>query len=100
VTPEDPEEQDPIPAETLAEPELRRLCAASLNEWITGQPDDTHAKVDELVLEAQVLLMCEAIMDGQVQHRRMEPVFQQLIKGEINQTVTRPAKSNKRTDEG
>ena len=140
-TPHDPspdtqtetEDQDFSPSETLADPELRRLCAVALDEWRaqTSEEDRPWINVDELVLEAQVLLMCEAIADRQLQNRRLEkavaevgqarqdevvvlvrkrlferdeyverlrrvePFFRQLIKGEMNRSVTRPAKINK-----
>ncbi|MEP4380199.1 MAG: hypothetical protein ABJ215_02860 [Alphaproteobacteria bacterium] len=129
----DPEEQDFSPSENLADPELRKLCAAALAEWKDQIPEEERAwtNVDEIVLEAQVLLMCEAIADRQLQNRRLEkavaevgqarrdevvilvrkrlfekdeyltrlrrvePFFRQLIKGEMNRSVTRPAKINK-----
>lgn len=131
---DDPEE-DFSPSETLADPELRRLCAEALAEWESQIPEEERAwtNVDELVLEAQVLLMCEAITDRQLQNRRLEkavaevgrarrdevvvlvrkrlfereeyverlrrvePVFRQLIKGEMNRSVTRPAKVSRST---
>jgi len=129
------DEPDNSPSETLADPELRRLCAAALAEWEAETPENERpwTNVDELVLEAQVLLMCEAITDRELQDRRLEdavaevgrarrddvvmlvrkrlferdgylerlrrvePVFRQLIKGEMNRTVTRPAKIKKRS---
>lgn len=118
------------PSETLADPELRKLCAATLAEWEAATPENERAwtNVDELILEAQILLMCEAINNRELQNRRLEkavaevgqarrdevmilvrvrlfeqgaylerlrrvePVFRQLIKGEMNRSVTRPAK--------
>jgi hypothetical protein len=129
----DTEDQDFSPSETLADPELRKLCAAALAEWEAQIPEEERAwtNVDEMVLEAQVLLMCEAIADRQMQNRRLEkavaevgearrdevvilvrkrlfehdeyverlrrvePFFRQLIRGEMNRSVTRPAKINK-----
>jgi hypothetical protein len=129
----DTEEQDFSPSENLADPELRRLCAIALAEWeaLTPENERPWTNVDELVLEAQVLLMCEAIADRQLQNRRLEkavaevgqarrdevvvlvrkrlfekdeyierlrrvePFFRQLIRGEMNRSVTRPAKINK-----
>lgn len=123
------------PSETLADPELRKLCAETLAEWETLTPEAERAwtSVDELILEAQVLLMCEAINDRELEDlslegavaevgrtrrdevvvlvrerlfdqdgylermRRVAPVFRQLIKGEMNRTVTRPAKVNRTT---
>jgi len=124
------EPDDFSPSETLADPELRKLCAATLAEWEAQTPEHERAwtNVDELILEAQVLLMCEAINDRELQNRRLEkavaevgqarpgevvslvrqrlferdeylerlrrvePVVRQLIKGEMNRSVTRPAK--------
>lgn len=128
----DEEMDDFSPSETLADPELRALCAATLAEWEAATPEAERAwtNVDELILEAQVLLMCEAIHDRELQDRRLEkavaevgrarrdkvvvlvrkrlfdrdgyvermrrvePVFRQLIKGEMDRSVTRPAKTS------
>lgn len=47
------------------------MCAAALAEWESLTPENERpwTTVDELVLEAQVLLMCEAIADRQMQNR-------------------------------
>lgn len=109
---------------------LLRDCGTLFERWMEAVPESERAPVtvEELILEAQVLLMCEEIQDSRRVERRLERCItdiatnrqseildvvrtrlfaredyfarlrkvdhlsRQLIRAELDRTITRPAK--------
>lgn len=114
--------------------QLRDACLEMLAQWEDQTPEDerTAIKLDEMIFEAQVILMCEDIKRRKVsdqsigqavlevgsnrsdeiadlvrirlfdkdvyneRRRKVDNVFRQIIAAEMNRTVTRPAKVNRK----